>query len=307
MPVSARADTRIFSVQTDLPGVTITAVERNGQSLPEAGQSGERTFFEINDGAATVPCSNQLAFTASNGQRVEYIVDLCAHNWQVTLPLSGSAQTPSVPSEPTVPANLTIYTDNWAVGIDEVHLDRQPIAIASRNGNAVTIAMPGSGSTACQRDLGLVLSDGRRIARVVDVCAPNDAVVVALDQDTSTATPPPVASAPATPTQPTAPTPTPAQAAGMQPPSPPPTAPGGPAVIENLVWRFDNTGARPNLSYGLSTGDQIEFFASCDPGSRQVDVTLARSTQEVQPGGPVPGRLYRGNVRQHLYRDRFGH
>jgi hypothetical protein len=270
----ARADTRIFSVQTDRPGVTITAVQRNGQALPETGRSGGRTFFEINDGSNTVPCSNQLAFAASNGQRLEFMVDLCAHNWQVTLPL-GTAQAPPQPAAPT---SLTIYTDDPNISIDEVYLDKQPMSIAGRQGNAVAIALP-PGQVKCERDLGLALADGRRIARTVNVCVPNGAISVALNE---TATPPPPGPSISVPAPAVPPPPPPVAAA------PPPTFTGTPEVIENLVWAFDADALRATLAYVLPNSDQIEFSASCNRGSREVEVSLERSPPELQPGVSVP-------------------
>jgi hypothetical protein len=284
----AEADTRIFSVQTDRDGVTVTAIERNDQTLPQVGQSGARTFFEIDDGEATVPCSNQLAFTASNGQQLEYVVDLCAHNWQVTLPL-GTAQappttpappsTPAPPAPPTtasVPASVTIYTDDPTVGIDEVAIDTQPMTVAGRQGNAVTVNLLPTQRNTCEHDLGLALTDGRRIARMVDVCTPNGSVVVALNDDTAPAgPPPPTAGQPLPPPPPVVSTP------------PPPSAPGEIEVVEGLSWTSGSEGNRATLTYGLPNSDQIEFFASCNRGSRQVEISLERSAPEVQPGATV--------------------
>lgn len=277
---SAEADTRIFSVQTDRDGVTVTAIARNGQPLPQVGQSGARTFFEIDDGDQTVPCSNQLAFTTSNGQRLEYIVDLCAHNWQVTLPL-GTAQAPSVPTAPpsqpvNAPAALTIYTDDATVGIEEVNLDRQPVIVTSRQGNAAVISLSPSQRTTCEHDLGLALSDGRRIARMVNLCTPSGSIVVALNEETTTF-------GPAMTVQPTVPPPPPVVAS-----PPPPPATGEIEVVEGLSWTVSGEGNRAVLTYALANSDQIEFFASCNRGSRQAEISLERSAPTVRPGASVP-------------------
>ena len=269
MSGATRADTRIFSVETDRPGVTITAVQRGGQPLPEAGRSAARTFFEIDMGSATVPCSNQLAFVASNGQRLEFIVDLCAHNWQVTLPLGiAEAQPPSLP--PGGLTSLTIYTDDSNVGIEEVHLDRTPMTIGFSQANSVSIALPSGGGVKCERDLGLLLTDGRRIARLVNICTRDGAIVVGLDDDTAIPTsppfvgsPPPVVSAPAPPA-------------------------GGFQVIDNLAWEFYADSDRGSLVYGLPNSNQTEFHAICSRGSNQVDVAIKRSAPEVRPGVSVP-------------------
>jgi len=286
---AAHADTRIFSVETDRPGVTVTAIQRNGASLPQVGQSGNRTFFQIDGGNETVPCSNQLAFTASNGQKLEYIVDLCAHNWQVTLPLgaaqpgSPSAATPqppptTPPPAPTAPASLTIYTDDATVGIEEVNLDKQPTTIASRQGNAAVINLSAAQRSKCEHDLGLALSDGRRIARIVDVCSPNGSIVVALNEDSATPGPP----SPSAPGQPLGPPPPPV----VSTPPPPPSS-GEIEVIEGLTWTSRGEPTRAILTYARADSDQAELFASCNRGSRQVEISLARSAPEVQPGGSV--------------------
>lgn len=285
---ATRADTRIFSAETDRAGVTITAVERAGQALPEVGRSGVRTFFEIDAGSAAVPCSNQLAFTASNGQRLEYLVDLCAHNWQVTLPL-GTAQAPP-PSPPAGgPASLTIYTSDANVGIDEVRLDKQSMNIVARQGNAVAINLSAGQRGKCEHDLGLALTDGRRIARMVDICTPNGAIVVALDGDSAppVAAPGPIASPP--PVAAPSPPPPPVVSA-----PPPPPASGEIQVVDNLTWTFGADGNRVNLSYALPNSDQIEFFASCNRGSQQTEISLERSAPEVQPGAAVPLTLTAG-------------
>ena len=295
MPAISRADTRIFSVQTDRPGITITAVQRNGQALPEAGQSGARTFFQINAGSETVPCSNQLAFTASNGQRLEFIVDLCAHNWQVTLPL-GTAQAPppSTPSTQPVPlARLTIYTDDPNVGIQEVNIDKKPMAIGTRQGNAVVIALPPGTGLKCERDLGLALTDGRRIARMVNICVPNGAIVVALNSEAGTPVPPPVVSQPPVAGPPFgAPPPAVPPVVSVPPAAPPPGA--GPEVIEGLKWSFGGDGNRASLAYALPESDHVEFFASCNRGSKQIDIGLDRSAPEVREGASVPVTLTAG-------------
>lgn len=283
------ADTRIFSVETDRPGVTVTTVQKDGQALAEVGQGGGRTFFEIDAGSAEVPCSNQLAFTTSTGQRVEYVVDLCAHNWQVVLPL-GTAQAPpaSPPSSPPTsppsappsspPASLTIYTDDPNARIDEVHLGQQPMTIASRQGNAVAVSLSPVQRAKCEQDLGLALADGRRVARIVDICTPSGSVVVALNDDTATpSVPPPPIGGPTTPppaVPPAATAPTPAS--------------GEILVIENLTWTSGIDGNRATLTYASFDSQQVEFFASCNRGSKQIDVSFGRTPPEIQPGASVP-------------------
>lgn len=282
MSGAGHADTRIFSVQTDRPGVTVTSVQLNGQSLSEAGRSDTTTFFEIDMGSATIPCSNKLAFFASNGQRLEFIVDLCAHNWQVTLPLGvAAAPPPPQPSAPSAPSNaltsLTIYTDDPDIGIEEVNLDRAPMTINSNQANAVTIALPPGAGATCDRDLGLLLTDGRRIARLVDICSSNGAIIVALDGDTITPATPPAGPVPPRVTV----APPPIVAA--------PTPDNGEfLVIDYLAWEFFNDGGRSSLVYGQANSNQTEFHASCNRGSNQVDISIARTAPGVQPGAPLP-------------------
>ncbi len=297
----AFADTRIFSVETDRPGVTITAVSRNGQPLAASGTTGARSFFTIDAGSATVPCSNQLAFTASNGQRLEFVVDLCAHNWQVKLPLGAAPapSTPPPPPPPTTPApppppaslsSITIYTDTAGIGITEVFLDKQPVTIGARNANGVSVALPPGQAVKCERDLGLGLTDGRRIARTVNICQPNGVVVVALNGDG--AAPPPV-SGPIVPPPPpgSGPVPPPPPGGPMQPPAPPD---GGPIIIDNLQWSFGGDANRASLAYALPQSDNVEFFASCNRGSRQIEISLERSSPETRPGATVPVTITAG-------------
>src|SRR5947207_1700635 len=79
------AETRLFSVRTDQPGVIIIGATRNGIQLPVAGQNAGATFFRLDNPAGAVPCSNRLRFTASNDRSVDASVDLCAKNWELTV------------------------------------------------------------------------------------------------------------------------------------------------------------------------------------------------------------------------------
>lgn len=297
---AAHADTRIFSVQTDRDGVTVTAIERDGEALEQVGQSGARTFFEIDQGNETVPCSNQLSFTTSNDQRLEYIVDLCAHNWQVTLPVGVADIGPGGQSPGTVPGSLTIYTNDDNVGIEEVYIDRQPVTVAGRQENAVAVALPSAGDPEkCERDIGLVLDDGRRIARLVDVCTPDGVIVITLNESDSSSAPPkdrpPITidtpSAPP-PAAPSAPPPTASPSAAS---SPPPTAsPAEIEVIEGLTWVFGRDGSRVVLTYATAESDQIEFYASCNRGDQQAEVSLERSAPEIRPGASATATFTAG-------------
>jgi hypothetical protein len=58
-------------------------------------------------------------------------------------------------------------------------------------------------------------------------------------------------------------------------------------VIDGLSWNSSGEGNRATLTYGLPESDGAEFFASCNRGSRQVEVSLERSAPEVRPGASV--------------------
>jgi hypothetical protein len=253
---SAEADSRIFSVKTTQPGVTIEQASRDGQPLAIAGRDTVATLFRIDSPAAAVPCSNHLLFTVSTGEQIDRIVDLCANNWQLTLAVGGVT---------TGPRNqiVTIATDDPGVGINEVYLERQPVPIVSRVGNAVRVQLNGgSAGVQCARDLGLALSDGRRIARGVNICNANWSLVVALVGDTGA---PPAALPPANP----------------PPVAPPPPSAGG------MVWSSASDSGGATLAYGIPRTEGGEFFAACELGSDQIDLGLARIATGVRPGGGV--------------------
>jgi hypothetical protein len=75
---------------------------------------------------------------------------------------------------------------------------------------------------------------------------------------------------------------------------PPPPATGEIEVVEGLSWTSGGEGNRATLAYALPNSDQIEFYASCNRGSRQVEISLERSAPEVQPGASAPVTLTAG-------------
>src|ERR1700687_1493019 len=85
---SAFAESRLFSVRADKPGVTIDQAMANGQALTIAGKGGGVTFFRMDNPSGAIDCHQHFAFVASSGARQESDVDLCAQNWQVTLHLT---------------------------------------------------------------------------------------------------------------------------------------------------------------------------------------------------------------------------
>src|SRR5690606_9248046 len=149
-----------------------------------------------------VPCRNQLLFTASDGQKREFIVDLCAHDWQVKLRL-GEAASDTSPSQPSSRSEaptggitrLTVHIDVHDTSISDVYLDRARLEL-DRDANGVSAALTAEQGGTCEHDLGLALSDGRRIARVVDICAYDGAVGVAVNSDSAAPPPPPVTTPP---------------------------------------------------------------------------------------------------------------
>ncbi len=164
---------------------------------------------------------------------------------------------------------MTISTDDPNVTIDGVFMGGKPVAINSRNGNAVEVLVaPGPQGIDCARDLGLVLSDGRRIARNVDICGNGWQVVVDLGGPTSGGT---------TATQPPPPPPAPATAA---------TGEAAPAAA-GAQWLFTPTKDNGSLAFAVPGTNASEFTAVCSPASGEASVALGRSAPEVRPGASV--------------------
>jgi hypothetical protein len=262
---SAWSDSRIFSVRTDAPGLNIASVTRNGKSLPKAGQSGDTAFFRIDVAGGTVLCTNTLTFVATDGQQFEADVDLCEQNWDLTLEIAGDPGGAPGPSTPG--PFVTIRTDDPTVSIQEVYFAGKPVPIAKRVGDAVQVRVtPGSPGFTCKRDLGLILSDGRGIAREADICVNGGDVLVVL---VGGAAPPQV------------PGPTP--------------APGGIEVVDGFEWMFAANANRATLSYAIPNSDGAEFWATCKPQSSSVTVNLGRSGTEVEPGAKFKVALSAGS------------
>ena len=169
--------------------------------------------------------------------------------------------------------------DSGGVAIDSVFMGGKPVAIRQRVDNGVQVVVaPGKDGIACSRDLGLVLSDGRRIARAVDICANNWTVSVRLVSSGGTAGQP----------QPSAPQPQPQQpAAGQAQP-----------VSANAAWMFSSNRSNGSLIFGVPETDDSEFTAVCEPGSQQVTISLERSASGLQPGGTVTVNFSAGGFSQ---------
>ncbi len=290
----AEADSRLFGARSDQSGVTIVSAELNGSRLPVAGQGGSVTFFRIDNPGGAVPCANRIAFTLSSGAVATVDADICANGAQVSVPVASAAAPPqppaaqpptAQPAAPVVPApaapptaaassepasgneTVTITIDDPNVTISAVFLGGKPVAISQTvpNGVEILVAPDPAGSIACSRDLGLMLSDGRRIARDVDICADNGDVVVQLVGGDSNG----VAAAP----EPSAPSNAGAQ---MQAPA-----------AEGAVWSFSSTKDNGSLFFAVPNTDDSEFTAVCTPASSAATIALGRSAPEVRPGQPV--------------------
>lgn len=294
----ASAESRLFTVRTDSPEVTIVRAVRNGQDLQVAGQSGGATFFRIDNPAGAVPCTNTVAFTASTGRILDVTADFCANNWELVLGVAAAAPAAPAPAvavpAPQVPLPgigqpVVIATDDPNVTITDVFLRGRPVPINARQGRYVRIVAPtGPAGIECQRDLGLALSDGRRIARLVDICQSNYLVVVPLTGGPRPP-PPPAAFVP----QPTEPLPAPLPQL-PEPVPPAPTNPSQPDFIANMQWMFDPTGQRASLHYAIPNSEISEFSASCAAGSGTMTVTLNRAPATARPGQQVAVRITAG-------------
>jgi hypothetical protein len=288
---AADADSRMFGARSSEAGVAIVGAVANGKQLAVASQGGGVTFFRIDNPGGTVPCANRISFTGSNGAVVAVDADVCANGGQLTVvfgapaPAAASstepkpqpappqqAQTPA-PATPPVAATppplpatqqpaetATVSTDDPDVSIQSVFLSGQEVAIERRVGNAVEIKVPAAAG--CMRDLGLVLSDGRRIARDMDFCAAAGKIVVQLIGS---------GAAPAT--------------AAAPPPAPPPAA--APPRTDASRWMFSSEGGQAHLTFGVPDSEDITFDAGCTAGSSAVTITIEHSAPEVQPGAQV--------------------
>jgi hypothetical protein len=307
---AAHAETRLFSVRTSQQGVSVVQAARNGIDLPVAGQNSGATFFRIDNPQGAVPCNNRIRFVTSAGQSLDRVIDMCASNWDVTLNVGGTGTAPTPAPAPTpVPvvkpapapkpvappaATATVAVSGIqpvAIAIDDpnstitnVFLRGQEVPIVNRADPYVQInLLGGAQGFACARDLGLALSDGRRIARDVDVCASGFVVVVPL-----TGGPRPPAPAanirPRTTFQPLPQAPAPAP----QPEPQPMPLPAGPELVTGMQWLFSAAGQNASLAYALPNSDGGEFAAVCQLRSRNIQITLTRSADELGPGATVP-------------------
>ena len=312
------AESRLFSVRADQPGVTIVEAMKNGADLPVAGQTGAQTFFRIDNPTGAVPCVNSIRFVGSNGKISDTAVDFCANNWDITIALGAASGdgtsvttvTPppaatttspppaatsappatsaavSPPTPATIPAApgtirpVAVATDDPSVTITGAFVGGQPAPIVDRRDPYVQINLTaGPQGITCNLDLGLMLSDGRRIARSLNACATNFVVVVSLVGGVNVPPPPEAfGQAPST-LQPLPPSP---PVVAQTPPQTSPPATPPPAG----QWAF--TGGNPvTLTYADAATGAPDLTASCQPGSSRATITLGPTADELGPSGKV--------------------
>lgn len=281
---AAMADSRLFSISTDTPGVTVTSAARNGASLPVAGGDGAVTFFRIENPAGAVPCVSSMSFTLSSGANVTRSIDFCAQDWDVVLALS-----PPAPPQPQPPAsgNAVVTTDDPSAVIVGVFVGGSTVPLQSAAGRSVGIAASAlQGGQGCARDMGVELSDGRRMARNVNICVGNGPIVVALSDRSPVA--PPAQPGPVNPP------PFPAfPQAGAQPPVVTPPVPQT-EVVNDMTWQSDSGGGRATLTYGIPQTGAGEFTAVCDMRSSAATVVLTRTPPGLAVGGSANVRFEAG-------------
>jgi hypothetical protein len=163
------------------------------------------------------------------------------------------------------------------------------VTIAARQDPYVEVTLPGGAQAfQCSRDLGLALSDGRRIARLVDVCQSNFVVVIGLVGGVPAPAIPP-AMRPIRP--PAAIQPLPAAPIAQAPLTPvPPT----PHPVAGMQWLFSAPGGAAVLAYAIPGAGPGAFNAVCAARSGLATVTLGGSAPEVRPGIVAPVVLAAG-------------
>jgi hypothetical protein len=323
LPAGANADSRIFSVKTSQPGVSIDHAFRDNKELAKVGTGDGATLFRIDNAPATpVPCVNRFSFVSSTGERIEKTTDMCSLNWELTVEVK-AAEAPAAPPPPppaattaqptqatgdaapparavTAPGagayseTVTISTDDPSASIASVTLDGKDVPIQGPPGPSVKVDVAGDANgIACQREVGLVLADGRNFTDDVNICLNQWSVVVSLAGGEEA---PPLPGAPGDELPP--PPPPPATSTQVQPPPPPPTgmaAPPPPPGGEGIpVWSFSSGGGQATLMLGVPETDDARFIASCVPASGKITVTIPNTTAPVTAGGPVSVTLSAG-------------
>ncbi len=299
---SALADSRIFTAHSDQTGVTIDQAFHNGDELAIVGHGDNATLFRIDSPSTPVGCANRIEFVASTGEHVDLVSDMCALNWDVTVKVQApktaeapaAPATPEVPDVPAVPAVpgsdkdvaapssaapdgasfsqvVSVSLDDPSATIIAIRLDDKPVNIIGRKGGGVQFEVAGTEEgIACDRNLSLILANGKQISRKTNICLNDWSVVVAVAE-----TGPAPAPAPQ-------PLPTPPVATAPEPPV-------GPAPNQEMVWIFSTFGDGASLGHGIPETDASNFGAVCRPRSGRVLVTLLDSgVPGLAPGGAIP-------------------
>lgn len=290
----ALADSRLFSVKADAPGVTVEQAIVDGKPLAVSGKGGGVTFFRL-DSAGDVPCTARVTFVASNGARKDADVALCPQNWNFVVSFAGGGAPVAAPATPALappaaaaaaPAaagtrSISLVTDDPQVGIEAVYVDREAVTIVSRQGNGVVVEVAGGGS--CQHDVGLKLSDGRTIARTMDLCPQSGTVLVMLGSGSEVAGQQPSAPAQAaSPAQPALP---------AQPPQPPAEAS---SPVAAGAWSFTSADGNAILSFGVPESDDGTFSAVCRLTSGRANIDLLRPVDGLAENAPIQVTLFAG-------------
>ncbi len=340
----AAADSRIFTVKSSEPGVTIDQAFRNGKELAVVGHGDGTTLFRIDEPSTPVGCANRLDFVTSTGEKLNLAADLCVLNWDVTVEVKAApspapaetaaeppaeappaadaspappaetppdvADVPAVPAEPEPAANeparttqptapgatftqtVTVSGDDPNVTIAGLSLDGKLVTITRQAYGTVQFEIEGNEQgIVCERNLGLVLSDGRRIDRKVNLCLNDWKVAVSLSGEaTAPAEPPPLPAASAAP-QPEPQTPPPAE--------PPPQVTAMPVLpappAEGMVWTFAVGEIAATLAHGVPQSDASDFVATCNRGGDRVTITLySASLPGLAPKAAIPVTFFAG-------------
>ena len=270
----ALADSRIFEARSNAPGVTIEEAFRNGEPLTVVGRGDDSTLFRIDSETTPVGCANRIEFVTSTGQKIEEVADMCALNWAVVVDVQPEEPSPAEPSgTPDLRETVSVVTDP-EITILTVTLDGDPISISGRDGKAVQFEVEGGeAGIVCERDVGVILSDGRSFHQNSNLCLSDWAIVIALD-GSGQPTPPPPPPAPDSPT---------AEPAAPVPPKPLP----GP--VADLQWMFSANEDQAGLVHANVETEASNFLATCVLGSGAITVKLMDAeVPGLTTGSPVP-------------------
>lgn len=322
---AAIAETRIVSITTDKADVKIEAVYFQGTRLKEVGRSDSRVFVEVGREGESFICRRSLAFRLSNGKELRKTADLCATNYQIDVAVADALRI----ERKTVMIEVDDGSEISEVrfdGISQTIIRRAGGTVfVEAEGNTSA-----GGYIECRRNIKLVLKDGRIIEKREDICGDNKVFIAAAalaGQDkTAQATRPPVRQAIPSERGPSAPpigaparplpqrpdqsreateapdtNPTPDRSTADTTTSTAATEPDRiPADganlrrYENKTWRTEGGSATDKtvtLVYGVPETDDTAFFASCQAGSNETEITLVEAVQGLREGAAIEVRL----------------